>query len=240
MARRSRTDPKSEALRARGSLNPDPKRVTDEAFRHGGYFDARDLVQVKYEMVRRAEIDGWPASHAAQTFGVSRPTFYAAKAALDSGGIPALVPAKPGPRRAHKLSDAVVDALEQALVDDPGSASASTPTRARSSGRLPGAEKKNADDERASAAELQALAERYEELRAQVLARRPAGKGLGLTLFVREGMAAWAHAWDRIAEPASRPQRTEGAGLGVSPRAGIELVHMLAGMALGTLNEEVS
>lgn len=119
MARRSRTDPKSEALRARGSLNPDPKRVTDEAFRHGGYFDARDLVQVKYEMVRRAEIDGWPASHAAQTFGVSRPTFYAAKAALDSGGIPALVPAKPGPRRAHKLSDAVVDALEQALVDDP-------------------------------------------------------------------------------------------------------------------------
>jgi transposase len=119
MARRSRTDPKSEALRARGSLNPDPRRVADEAFRGDGFFDARDFVQVKYEMVRRAEIDGWPASHAAQTFGVSRPTFYAAKAALDSGGIPALVPAKPGPRRAHKLSEAVVDGLEHALAEDP-------------------------------------------------------------------------------------------------------------------------
>jgi transposase len=70
-------------------------------------------------MVRRSEIDGWPAARAARAFGVSRPTFYAARAALDSGGIPALVPAKPGPRRAHKLSDEVVDALERARADDP-------------------------------------------------------------------------------------------------------------------------
>lgn len=119
MVRRSRTDPKSEALRARGSLNTDPKRVTDEVFRQDDFFDVRDMVQVKYEMVRRTEIDGLPASHAAQAFGVSRPTFYAAKTALDSGGIPALVPAKPGPRRAHKLSDEVVDTLEQALAEDP-------------------------------------------------------------------------------------------------------------------------
>jgi transposase len=93
--------------------------VRDDAFAHDGFFDARDLVQVKYEMVRRTEIDGWPASRAAQAFGLSRPTFYAARAALDSGGIPALVPAKPGPRRAHKLSGEVVDALEQARAEDP-------------------------------------------------------------------------------------------------------------------------
>ena len=51
MAKRSRKDPKADALRARGSLNPLPEGVTDEAFAHGGFFDARDQVQVRYEMV---------------------------------------------------------------------------------------------------------------------------------------------------------------------------------------------
>ena len=119
MARRIRKDPKADALRARGSLNNHPERVTDEAFAEAEFFDARDQVQVKYEMVRRSEIDGWPAARAARAFGVSRPTFYAARAALGSGGTPALVPAKPGPRRAHKLTDEVVDALERARADDP-------------------------------------------------------------------------------------------------------------------------
>ena len=99
-----------------------------------------------------------------------------------------------------------------------------------------GAEKKNADDENASAGEPRELTERYEELRAEVVARRPAGRGLGLALFVREGMAAWVHAWERVAEPAPRPERTEDVGLGVSAGAGTELVHVLAGMALRTLN----
>lgn len=105
---------------------------------------------------------------------------------------------------------------------------------------MPGAEKKNTDDQRASATEPQALAERYEELRAQVLACRPAGRGLGLALFIREGMVAWANAWDGVAEPPQPERTTDGVGVGVSAGTGIELVNMLAGMALRTLNEEVS
>lgn len=119
MGRRARKDPKAEALRATGSLNTRAEHVRDEAFAAEEFFDARDLVQVKYEMVRRTQVDRWSAARAARAFGLSRPTFYAAKAALDDGGIPALVPAKPGPRRAHKLSDPVVEELEQALADDP-------------------------------------------------------------------------------------------------------------------------
>ena len=55
MARR-RPDPKVEALRAERSLNPRPETVTDEEFRTSEFFDARDLVQVKYEMVRRVRV----------------------------------------------------------------------------------------------------------------------------------------------------------------------------------------
>ena len=107
MARR-RQDPKIEALRAERSLNPRPEAVTDEEFRSSEFFDARDVVQVKYEMVRRVRVDGEAVSRSAASFGFSRPSFYEAAAAVDHGGLAALVPARPGPRRAHKLTDDVV------------------------------------------------------------------------------------------------------------------------------------
>ena len=47
-------DPKVQALRAERSLNPRPGAVSDEQFARSEFLDARDLVQVKYEMVRRA------------------------------------------------------------------------------------------------------------------------------------------------------------------------------------------
>ena len=47
MARR-RQDPKVAALRAERSLNPRPEAVVDEAFGSSEFFDARDVVQVKY------------------------------------------------------------------------------------------------------------------------------------------------------------------------------------------------
>jgi len=103
-----REDPKVEALRGERSLNPRPEAVVDEAFTASEFLDARDLVQVKYEMVRRVRVDGDAVSRSATAFGFSRPSFYEAAAALDAGGLPALVPARPGPRRAHKLTDEVV------------------------------------------------------------------------------------------------------------------------------------
>jgi transposase len=107
MARRGE-DPKVERLRAERCLNPRPEAVRDERFRGSGFFDPRDLVQVKYEMVRRARVDGEPVAHAAQAFGFSRPSFYAAAAALDGDGLAGLVPARPGPRRGHKLTEEIV------------------------------------------------------------------------------------------------------------------------------------
>lgn len=118
MARR-RQDPKEEALRAARALNPRPEEVTDAAFAASEFLDARDLVQVRYEMVRRVRIDGETVSAASAGFGFSRPSWYAAAAALDDGGLPALVRARPGPRRAHKLTPEIVAFLATAREEEP-------------------------------------------------------------------------------------------------------------------------
>lgn len=116
---RRRADPKVEALRAERSLNPRPEAVTDEAFASSEFLDPRDLVQVKYEMVRTVRVDGAPVARAAAAFGFSRPSYYGAAAALDAGGLAALVPARPGPRRAHKLTAEVVGFARARQEADP-------------------------------------------------------------------------------------------------------------------------
>jgi transposase len=121
---RCEEDPKVVALRAERCLNPRPEAVRDERFAGSGFFDARDLVQVKYEMVRRARVDGDAVSRSAAAFGFSRPSFYEAAGALEAGGLAALVPARPGPRRAHKLTDEVVAFARERLAADPSLRSA--------------------------------------------------------------------------------------------------------------------
>ncbi len=118
MARR-RQDPKEEALRAARALNPRPEAVTDAAFAESEFLDPRDLVQVRYEMVRRVRAEGETVSAAAASFGFSRPSWYAAAAALDEGGLPGLLRARPGPRRAHKLTAEITAFLAAALAEDP-------------------------------------------------------------------------------------------------------------------------
>ncbi len=119
MAKKKPVDPKVEALADARALNSRPEAVTDPAFAAEEFLDPRDLVQVKYEMVRRVRIDGEPVAGAAEAFGFSRPSWYAAAAALDRGGLPGLVPERPGPRRAHKLTDEIVDFAVGEVERDP-------------------------------------------------------------------------------------------------------------------------
>ena len=115
---KSTLDPKVDALRQRGSLNPHPERVADPLFDTSDFFDARDLVQVKYEMVRHVRVEGHAVSHSAAAFGFSRPSFYQAQALLGHGGLAALVPRRRGPRRSHKLDPAVMAFIEQVRTED--------------------------------------------------------------------------------------------------------------------------
>jgi transposase len=116
---RKRVDPKEESLREARALNPRPEAVADAGFAASEFLDARDLVQVKYAMVRRVRVDGEPVAATAQGFWFSRPSWYAAAAALDEDGLPGLLPARPGPRRAHKLTEEVLSDLREALENDP-------------------------------------------------------------------------------------------------------------------------
>lgn len=113
-------DDKAAALRRHHALNPRPHLVSDSAFTSDNtFFDARDLVQVKYEMLRRVRADGQAVSRAAADFGFSRPAFYQTQAVFDAEGLPGLIPQRPGPKRAHKLGEEMVDRLEQALEAEP-------------------------------------------------------------------------------------------------------------------------
>jgi transposase len=113
------SDGKAEVLAGSRTLNPDPGGVTDPVFAGSVFFDARDLVQVKYEMVRKTEVEKMPVSRAAATFGFSRQSLYTARAVLAEQGLAGLVPAKPGPKAGHKLTEAVVDHLETLVAADP-------------------------------------------------------------------------------------------------------------------------
>ena len=117
--RGSSEDPKVTALRESRCLNPHPEQVTDPGFLSGEFFDARDAVQVKYEMVRRVTVDGVPVTAAAAAFGYSRPSYYQAAAALAGSGLEGLVPARPGPRGGHKLTEQILAWAEQRLAADP-------------------------------------------------------------------------------------------------------------------------
>jgi transposase len=116
-SRPPRRDVKAEALRAQGALHPRPDVIRDPLFGSHDFFDPRDLVQVKYEMLRRVDVDGHSVTQTTETFGCSRPTFYQAQAAFKAQGVPGLVPRKRGPHGAHKL-DATVMAFVDALRTD--------------------------------------------------------------------------------------------------------------------------
>lgn len=116
---RDKPDSKTEALRQQGCLHPHPDEVTDELFADSEFFDPRDVVQVKYEMLRRVCEEGHSVTDSAARFGLSRPSYYQAQSVFEEGGLPALLPKKPGPRRAHKLSPEVVATLRAALKGQP-------------------------------------------------------------------------------------------------------------------------
>ncbi len=128
-ARSDSKRPKTEVLREEGTLNPAPDKVQDPKFQHGDFFDPHDVVQVRYEMLRRVSVDGKSVTEASEEYGVSRPTYYQAKGNFEAEGIAGLVPSKPGPRNPHKIGEDVLAFLQAQLV--PGE-----PVRARALAKL--------------------------------------------------------------------------------------------------------
>ncbi|MGA8897988.1 helix-turn-helix domain-containing protein [Bradyrhizobium sp.] len=114
-----RRDQKSKALAQDGVLNRNPDAIRDVLFSGNPFFDPKDLVQVRYEMVRRHQVDGAAISKVAAAFGVSRPTFYKAQDALETAGLAGLLPSPRGPKGGHKISAEVIAYVAELKAEIP-------------------------------------------------------------------------------------------------------------------------
>jgi transposase len=116
MDKKQLVDTKEKALRESGALNT--HSVADPLFQDNDFFDPRDLVQVKYEMLRKVHKERQPISHVAASFGFSRPSFYQMMSDFKREGLAGLLPRKRGPRGGHKLTHEVVEFIEEILAMD--------------------------------------------------------------------------------------------------------------------------
>jgi transposase len=112
-------DAKHAALKATGTLNRNPRAVVDPLFRGRSFFDPRDLLQVRYEMVRRHQVEEVPIAITAKLFGVSLPTAYQAQAAFAAEGLAGLLPKRRGPKQGHKLTSEILAYIEQRRTERP-------------------------------------------------------------------------------------------------------------------------
>jgi transposase len=119
MAKRDQPDQKMLELKRTGTLNPHPDTITDRLFQENPFFDPRDLLQVRYEMLRRHTAENMSILDAAAAFGVSRPTFYQAQADFSRSGLAGLLPSPRGPKGGHKVTAEVLDYVANLRATDP-------------------------------------------------------------------------------------------------------------------------
>jgi transposase len=118
MTQGKKDDSKQIILQEQGCLNRRSHRVTDPLFIAQEFFDPRDLVQVKYEMLRRVEAQKDPVTTASRAFGFSRPAFYQALSSFRREGLPGLTPRRRGPQGGHKLTAPIMEFLDEQLGAD--------------------------------------------------------------------------------------------------------------------------
>src|SRR5438046_10515415 len=120
MAKLKKPDQKTLELKRTGALNPRPDSVSDTLFQENPFFDPKDLLQVRYEMLRRHSVEGASIVDVATGFGVSRPTVYQTQAAFQQAGLSGLLPKHRGPKEGHKLSAEVIEYVRTLRAAEPG------------------------------------------------------------------------------------------------------------------------
>ncbi len=108
---------KLEKLKKSGALNPHPEKVKEELFLNSAldFFDPHDLIQVKYEMLRSVDKEGRSVTEASKIFGFSRPSFYQTQSQFKKEGITGFIRERSGPKSAHKLSDEIIEFIEERI-----------------------------------------------------------------------------------------------------------------------------
>ena len=100
-------DGKAEALREQGALHPHPGAVKDELFLESEFFDPRDLVMVKYEMLRARELEGEPLEQTCRRFGFTRESYRQILERFRAEGMFGLFDRKRGRKNPLKIGDKV-------------------------------------------------------------------------------------------------------------------------------------
>lgn len=109
---------KAERLRATHTYNEHADRVTDELFMSSEFFDPRDLLQVRYEIVRAVALGESPESVAVR-FGVSGITVRRYVIRMREGGLMALLPSPRGPSGPRALGAEGENFVDAYIADHP-------------------------------------------------------------------------------------------------------------------------
>jgi transposase len=109
-----------EQLKRAGTLHPNPEKVRTELVAQSPFFDANDLMQMKYEMLRSVSADRQPAAAAARMFGLSRVAYYHARSQYESHGLAGLLPHRRGPKHPHKFNPKVMAFVDAQLATTSG------------------------------------------------------------------------------------------------------------------------
>ena len=243
-----RTDAKLQALREARALNARPQRVADPLFGEREFFDPRDLVQVKYEMLRRVLTEKRPVTEAATAFGFSRVAFYQTQAAFAEHGLPGLLAKRPGPRGRTNSRQPWWNTSSSNTPRTRACAEASGrdgPREVRPDGASPQhrarpgqeAKKRAIDFDRESPSPRPSpevdWAARYEVLRQQTLDCGQAAAGWGLALLIHRGVAAWMNACSATTAELPQAQSTVGVAASSSSESIRRSPAVLPGVAPG-------
>ncbi|MFX0139238.1 MAG: transposase [Candidatus Hodarchaeota archaeon] len=110
---------KTEYLKESGSFNPNTSKVKDELFLEKDFFDPRDIIQVKYEMLRKVSKEKCSVKDAVHLFGMSRQYYYKLKDVFEQKGITGLLPDKRGPKGSFKVTEDIIDFIEKTVKEEP-------------------------------------------------------------------------------------------------------------------------
>ena len=247
-AKHDSTRSKADALLDEGTLNPAPEKIRDPKFREGEFFDPRDAVQVKYEMLRRVSgrervgdgcfrrirclkadlLPGQVELRRSRHCGVGAQEARPAWSAQD-------------PRRSVGVSQ---EAVRSGRADPGARAGAVDPPRIRprcasEDDRARGRWKKNFQVMSEPAAEcssrLSTVLAQYEILRMTTFGEALAPESRsGLALFLRRGMWGWMRALDAAS---ARPVPIPAAPSGLTESCDRSVViHAFAAIAMKVTN----
>lgn len=109
---------RTQQLKEDGMLHPNPDKVRTDLLEKSPFFNANDLMQMKYEMLRSVSVDQRSVADAADIFGLSRVAYYRAQELYQKHGLAGLLPHKRGPKQPHKFTAEVMSFIEEQLPTD--------------------------------------------------------------------------------------------------------------------------